>query len=331
MHPLAAPARAPRRGTPFGRLRATILSVLLGCSAAVIGSTRTAVAQPLAPSVTPPAPLSARGIRIGDVRLPDGVRLRYAEQGDAAGQPVILLHGYSDSWRSYDPVLPLLPRSVRAYALDLRGHGDSDRPATGYAMRDLAVDVIAFMDARGIARATIVGHSMGSFVAQQVAVAAPDRVERLVLIGSGTTPRQIVGILELKAAIDAFDTPDAPVPAAFAREFQESTIHHAVPAAFVDGAVAASRKLPVRVWRALMDGMLATDVPAVLRERRIPTLLLWGERDAYWTRSEQDALVRLLGTATLTVYPETGHALHWERPETVARDLVAFLARPARP
>ncbi|HKG95645.1 MAG TPA: alpha/beta fold hydrolase, partial [Gemmatimonadaceae bacterium] len=86
--------------------------------------------------------------RFDDVRLPTGVRLRYAEQGDPSGHPIILLHGYSDSWFSYSGVLPLLPERYHVYALDLRGHGESDRPAAGYAMRDLAADVVAFMDAK---------------------------------------------------------------------------------------------------------------------------------------------------------------------------------------
>src|SRR5687768_13080157 len=127
--------------------------------------------------------------RFADIRLATGIRLHYAEQGPATGTPIILLHGYSDSWFSFSLVLPALSRENRVYALDLRGHGNSDRPASGYRMRDMAADVIAFMDAKGIARATIIGHSMGGFVAQHVALAAPRRVSQLVLIGTATTPR----------------------------------------------------------------------------------------------------------------------------------------------
>ena len=183
-------------------------------------------------------------MRFADALLATGVRLRYAEQGDSAAHPLILLHGFTDSWFSYSRVLPELARSSRVYALDLRGHGDSDRPPSGYTMADLAGDVVAFMDLKGIDRATIVGHSMGSFVAQQVVAAAPERVARLVLIGSATTPRNIVGISEFVRAIDSLADP---VPPQFAREFQVSTIHHPVPEAFLDEAVAVSLKLPARV------------------------------------------------------------------------------------
>lgn len=84
--------------------------------------------------------------------------------------------------------------------------------------------------------------------------------------------------------------------------------------------------LPARVWRALMDGMLATATPTGLRGTAIPALILWGERYAYAPRAEQDPLKALLPQATLKVYPETGHALHWEQPEQFVCDLESFVA-----
>src|SRR5215813_5937014 len=123
-------------------------------------------------------------LQFADARLSTGVRLRYAESGDPAGHPIILLHGYTDSWFSFSRALPYFDPSHHVYILDQRGHGDSDRPASGYTFSDFAADVIAFMEAKGIKRATLVGHSMGSIVAQGVALLAPERVERLVLIGS---------------------------------------------------------------------------------------------------------------------------------------------------
>src|SRR5215207_10629296 len=143
--------------------------------------------------------------RFADAHLPTGVRLRYAEQGDPAGRPVVMLHGYTDSSFSFSRALPLLDPGRRVYALDLRGHGDSERPAGGYAVSDFAADVLAFMDARGLERATLVGHCMGSLVAQRVALVAPQRVERLVLVSSMTAARNIEGMSELRQAIASFD------------------------------------------------------------------------------------------------------------------------------
>lgn len=261
-------------------------------------------------------------VRFGNVMLDTGVRLNYAETGSQDGDPVILLHGVTDSWFSFSRLLPLLPATVHAYALDQRGHGDSDRPESSYSPRDLAHDVVAFMDATGIARATVVGHSMGSYVAQQVAVVAPARVARLVLIASSTTPRTINDFAALDEHMQALTDP---IPVTFIREFQESTVHATVPSAFMDRVIAESGKVPAHVWRAAFAGMRATDAPTELSQHRIPTLILWGDREALMPRDEQDGLIAQHGTAQLRIYSETGHAPHWERPEAVARDIAAFL------
>src|SRR5262245_10463847 len=97
--------------------------------------------------------------------LSTGVRMGYVEQGASDGVPVIFLHGVTDSWHSFEHVLPLLPSSIHAFAVSQRGHGDSSRPATGYRFADMSDDVRAFMDVTGLRTATIVGHSMGASVA----------------------------------------------------------------------------------------------------------------------------------------------------------------------
>ena len=209
----------------------------------------------------------------------------------------------------------------RIYVLDQRGHGDSDRPASGYEMPDLANDVLAFMDAKGIKRATIVGHSMGSFVAQHVAATAPERVPRLVLVGSAASMHNDI-VRELhKAVRDLRD----PVPATFVREFQESTVFRPVPIEFMNRVVKESLKLPARVWQALIAGFLAKNANAELSKISARTLVIWGEKDGIFSRSEQDSLSSALPKAVFKVYLETGHGPHWERPEQFVKDLGEFI------
>ena len=101
-----------------------------------------------------------------DIALTNGLRLQYAEQGDAEGTPpLIMLHGIADSWRIFEPLLAELPKSIHAYALSQRGHGDSDRPANGYRTRDFVADLRLFMDALLIKKAILIGASSGGFVA----------------------------------------------------------------------------------------------------------------------------------------------------------------------
>jgi pimeloyl-ACP methyl ester carboxylesterase len=191
-------------------------------------------------------------------------------------------------------------------------------------MRDLAADVIAFMDAKRIVRATIVGHSMGSIVAQQVALAAPQRTSSIVVIGAARSVRHFTGIEQLKQVIDASSDP---VSEEFIREFQQSTVTVPVPAEFMETVVAESRKLPARVWRDLLAGMLSTAEATPLSRAGIPALVLRGEDDAFALAAEQDSLRALLGGAKFKAYPQTGHAPHWERPREFVADLVAFLPK----
>ena len=93
------------------------------------------------------------------MELPTGVRLQYVEQGRADGIPVVLLHGVTDSWRSFERVLPHLPETMHAFAISQRGHGDSSRPEAGYGYADMSEDLYAFMDAMHLPAAVIVGHS----------------------------------------------------------------------------------------------------------------------------------------------------------------------------
>ena len=272
---------------------------------------------------TPPAhETSAFAPVVRSVALPTGVTLRYAEQGDPDGVPVLLLHGYTDSWHSWELVLPHLPDSVHAFALTQRGHGDADRPDSGYRPRDFAGDVVAFMDAVGLGEAVAAGHSMGSIVVQRFGIDYPDRTRGLVLAGAATTWRTPVP-LELWEVVSTLEDPIDP---AFVREFQESTLAQPVSPEFVDTIVAESLKVPARVWQAaLREGHLDADIADELGAIQAPTLIVWGGQDAIQSRSEQEILVNSIADARLVVYPDAGHALHWEEPERFAADLVAFV------
>ena len=276
-------------------------------------------------SITPEAESAAaiNDVRVGEITLPNGVRLEYAETGKADGEPVIMLHGYTDSWFSYSLVLPRLNPNLRGISISQRGHGDSDRPLSGYADADFAADVDALMEEMGIERAVIVGHSMGSFFAQTFAIRYPHRVKGLVLIGSATVAGN-EGIVGLR---DFVRTLTDPVDSAFIREFQASTIFHPVAPEFLDAVVAESQKLPARVWKDALDGLIATENAPRLGEIAAPTLIVWGDRDAIFPRSEQELLDAAIPGSTLLIYPETGHAPHWEHPREFTRDLEAFIKR----
>lgn len=254
--------------------------------------------------------------------LTSGVRLDYVEQGDPEGVPVVLLHGATDSWRSFEPVLPYLPASIRAFALTQRGHGDSDRPASGYHPRDFASDVPAFLDAVGVQRAVIVGHSMGSYVAQRVATSYPERVLGVVLVGTFTAYADKAVVKELCAAVAEFGETVDP---AFVREFQQGTLAQPVSDEFFEMVVNESLKMPAAVWRATFSEFLDIDRSVELETIAAPTIVFWGDRETICPRKDQDELVARIPDAELVVYAGVGHALHWEDSQRFAADLVQFV------
>lgn len=254
------------------------------------------------------------------IALDGRLRLEYFEQGDPDGVPLVLLHGYSDSSYSYELLLARLPASVHAYALTQRGHGDADRPLTGYGPEDHAEDVRAFLDAMALDAAVIVGHSGGSYSAQRFALDHPERTLGLVLIGAFHSFRTDE-MSDLWVAIEELTDPVDP---GFVREFQESTIAETVPPAFLGRVVAESRKLPARVWKSWLEETMDAAVPTETGTIEAPTLILWGDQDEYAVRAAQDALVAAIPDSRLVIYVGGGHCPHWERPEQAAKEIVAF-------
>lgn len=257
-------------------------------------------------------------------RLAGQPALEYIEHGDAAGTPVIALHGVTDSWRSFEPLLPHLPRTLRLIAPSQRGHGESDKPALGYRPRDFAADVLRLLDALALPRALIVGHSMGGVHALRLAIDHPQRVCGLMLVATMPAFAANAGLVawwrsEIAGLAD-------PVDAAFAREFQLGTLAQPVPPAYLDTVVAESLKVPAHVWRGAFDGFMTEDLRPELARITAPTWVVRGARDTICPEAEQRRLAAAIGGARLLVYEHAGHAVHWEEPARCARDLAQLAA-----
>jgi pimeloyl-ACP methyl ester carboxylesterase len=260
---------------------------------------------------------------IKTVELPNQVKLPYVEQGDSSGLPLILLHGYADSWHSFERVLPYLPNSIRALALTQRGHGDASRPPAGYRTYDFTTDVLAFIDVLHLDAAVIAGGSSGGFVACRFAIDYPERTLGLVLIGSPLRLRDKPTVLQMwNGTISKLTDPIDP---GFMREFVESTFTQPVPESFLETLVQESLKVPARVWKATLEGLLEDDFSEELDKIKAPTLIVWGDHDTIVPRSDQETFVARIADSQLVVYPGAGHALYCEEPDLFASDLTAFV------
>lgn len=364
--------------------------LLTGFAAAVLALTTAISTAPL-PAGAQPAPSGAKrrpsacpsvdGPKC-HVRLRTGIRMAYVETGPRRGRPVILLHGLTDSSRSWSLAMQALHARRPGWhlmALDQRGQGGSSMPQQAKCRRapaqcfraaDLAQDVVAFMNAKHLRRATVAGHSMGSVVAQEVALRHPRRVSKLILIASSTTGidnptladfvmpqiRKWRNALEAKGVswpagaygltpLDA--DPDA---LTFMREGWD--VDPVAPASFVEAVAQDTAKVRLGTWLGETQALLRVDNARRLRHLRTPTLVLWGTQDAiFYAKPDQQGLVAALkqaargrGSFSWKAYgkrplpasgyqvDEIGHNVQWEAPRQVARDIVAFVrtGRPTR-
>lgn len=255
--------------------------------------------------------------------LASGVTIPYVGQGDRDGIPVLLVHAIADSWRAFEPILPHLPPSIRAFAMSQRGHGDAGRPASGYRPEDFADDLAAFMDRLELDRAVLVGASSGGVVARRFAIDHPDRTLGLVLLGA---PLRLGDNPAVKEMWDStFSTLTDPIDEAVVRDFAAATIAPSVPRAFVETVVAESLKAPAHVWRETMRGLIEDASADELGRIEAPTLVVWGDEDPILARLDQEAMAAAIPNATLAVYEGGGHAFYWETPERVASDLTRFV------
>lgn len=261
---------------------------------------------------------------IRSAQLSNGLKLPYVEQGDHSGIPVLLLHAYVESWRYFEGLLSHLPRSIHAFVPTQRGHGDADRPPSGYGLEDFSGDVSAFMDEVGLEAAMLVGSSSGGYVAQRFALDHPERTLGITLAGAPRSLRDKPAVAEFLEAVRELSDPVDP---AFAREFLESTLSRPLPPAVLETLVDESCKAPAHVWKAALAGLLEAVPPTATGTITAPTLVLWGDRDEFLPRSDAEALAAAIPGSRLVTYEGTGHLVLLEEPERVAADVVGLAER----
>ncbi|CDX51086.1 Alpha/beta fold family hydrolase [Mesorhizobium plurifarium] len=260
------------------------------------------------------------------IRLKGGLRHHYVKVG-SSGPPIVFLHGFLDSWRSFQAMFVRLGQKFQLFAYDQRGHGDSE-PATDYAISDFAHDAVDFIERVVGSPAHLVGHSLGSIVAQRVAAARPDLVTKLVLIGGAPTAADHPGLRELQASLAEFTDV---VPNEFVEAFQRSTVFAPISEDAIGTYIAESAKVSIGAWRGALSGLVEEPADSGERSIAVPTLILWGEEDGVFDRDAQRALAGNLPDHLAINYPQVGHAPQWEIPHRVADDIEKFLlAFPAK-
>ena len=276
------------------------------------------------------------------IGLSDGETLAYIDIGPRNALPIVLLHGYTDSARDWAPIAPFLSGRFRLIIPDLRGQGASSKPDCCYTRFDFAYDIKLLLERLKLPSAVVVGHSLGSLVAQTFAEEWPWRTRRLILISSTGTyfgpaaegasgqacpsvetvlPASLDGAEQLKDPID----PDS--------AFMKSWWHESMrinPPFFSSRQRRDAAAIPARVWRAIADqSLLGVDVHYMLPRIKAPTLLIWGGEDTLEGPAGRVALRSGIKGAQVRNFPSLGHDLIWQDPQGVARAMTLFIEGPS--
>ncbi|GHU63192.1 alpha/beta hydrolase [Spirochaetia bacterium] len=260
------------------------------------------------------------------VKLDTGITIAYVELGKKNNPPIVLLHGVTDSYISYSQVAPrLADMGFWVIVPELRGHGKSDKPQNGIYTIDIHTeDINALLEQLNIKNAHITGHSLGSFIAQNLAVEHPDKVSSLTLIGTAGVAE---GNEVLTGMIEGDDTfPGINHITEFSDEFiVDWTISSNYDKAFIQKTYEHAKNLPVYVWVNAFNGI--ANKPETLSKITVPVQIIWGTQDDLFPLSNQIDLIERLGsTNILFLKKEAGHNTHWDNhfDEEVAKDIAAF-------
>lgn len=272
------------------------------------------------------------GYRVAVHRMPTGERIRILERGPREGPPVLLAHGWGASafaWR--EAIEALAAAGWRVVAPDLRGHGFSEKPddAQLYTSAALADHLLEIMDAAGVERAPIVAHSLGAEAALGVALKAPQRVSRLVLIapvGLGHVVLAFVGRLLTPAFVTRLLTRLLGRWSVRLALFFASARMRWDPAVIEQHAAPLSQRGFAAATRHLLHGALWRRRSAdELARVRVPVLVIVGTRDRLVPTRGVDDWCRLLPNARAVRVEDAGHVLPEEAADRVNPLVVEFL------
>ncbi|MBI2867792.1 MAG: alpha/beta hydrolase [Chloroflexi bacterium] len=278
---------------------------------------------------------------------PEG-RLHYLEWKNPSAPYLVLLHGFTSHAHCWDFLADALAEEFHIFAMDLRGHGDSDWSPNGYSNEAMMEDLSAFLRTLGLQRFSLLGMSLGGLNAMGYTAANPDQVERLVLVDIGPQlpvkgkPREIFSLFTGQASFtspsDAFQfrrkQDSRPVP-----DMERHLTYHALKQRddgrwvwkFDSALRSPLRLFLVRTPLRRLTGVRLPDLWPVVDKIACPTLVLHGEDSPVLSRDVAEQMLRLLPNGKLVTFPRCGHRIHIERPQEFEAAIRDFLAAAHKP
>ncbi len=237
-----------------------------------------------------------------------------------SGDSLLLIQGLGYARWGWEPVLEPLAERFDVLAFDNRGIGESDAPAGPYSAAELAQDALAVLDRAGVERAHVLGTSLGGMVAQELALAAPERVRRLVL--ASTTPGGESAWPMPQVTVDLMLAGASP------REYVVNALQPDPDPELVERVVAHRERTAQtqEAWAAQAAAGMTFDASGRLGELEAPTLVLHGDADTVVDCRNAELLAQLIPDARVEVIPDGSHLFFWQRPEALVEPVVRFLA-----
>lgn len=250
------------------------------------------------------------------------MNIKWESQGE--GSPLLLIQGLGYGRWGWEPIVPGLAARHRVVSFDNRGIGESDKPEGPYTAAQMAGDALQVLDEAGIDRAHVLGASLGGMIAQELAVAAPERVDRLILCC--TTPGGPTTVPMPEVTMRLFAEAPSLAPEVALRRFVENALGEDPPAELVDELFARRVANPPDPagWQAqAAAGMTFQGVDG---EITAPTLILGGTADNVVDHRNAEVLAARLADARVELLEGAGHLFFWEQPDESVRIINEFLA-----
>jgi 3-oxoadipate enol-lactonase len=254
----------------------------------------------------------------------EGVRLAYDVEG--AGEPVLLIQGLGYGRRGWGPAPALLAQRFQVVSFDNRGFGESDAPPGPYTTAQLAHDALAVLDATEIDTAHVIGISLGGMVAQELVLARPERVRKLVLCS--TTPGGAMSFPMPEQTVALMGRASHLEPREALHQFVVNALSPDPPAELVQEIVAYRAANPPDPggWWAQAGAGAAHDALARLGAIHVPTLVVHGTADNVVDARNASLLADAIDGARLVLFEGVGHLLPWERPAEFPALVEEFVA-----
>ena len=256
----------------------------------------------------------------------DGVSLRYDRAG--SGPAVLLIHEWACNRTFWERQVQALRDRHTVIAVDLRGHGESSPPRSGYTIARLADDLEHLVRTLAVPRIALVGWSMGGMVALELATRLRERASVLVLVGGTagglTDPKNPLRIDPARVA--TFTQELRADCRTFLRGYAPSFFKRGTESPLLAWASGQMQKTAPHVAEVCLDALLAFDARPVARGLAVPAAILHGRSDGVFPLAHGEALANAIPGARLTVFEDSGHSPHLEEPDAFNAALGALLS-----